>query len=93
MIVVYLCNCDVSGQVTKQTQSLLGVVFQCFDFLLFSSAGVGRTGTYIAIDLLTEEGESDGSVDVFDCVRKLREQRVNMVQTSVCFLVEIAILL
>ncbi|KAL4216294.1 Protein tyrosine phosphatase [Mactra antiquata] len=46
------------------------------------SAGIGRTGTYIAIDLLTEEGLTEGSVDVFGCIRNMREQRVNMVQTS-----------
>ncbi|KAL4216291.1 Protein tyrosine phosphatase [Mactra antiquata] len=45
------------------------------------SAGIGRTGTYIAIDLLTEEGLTEGSVDVFGCIRNMREQRVNMVQT------------
>ncbi|XP_060585328.1 receptor-type tyrosine-protein phosphatase alpha-like [Ruditapes philippinarum] len=46
------------------------------------SAGVGRTGTYIALDILTEEGKDLGSVDVFNCVNKMRGQRVNMVQTG-----------
>jgi protein tyrosine phosphatase len=49
----------------------------------YQSAGVGRTGTYIALDILTEEGKDLGSVDVFNCVNKMRGQRVNMVQTGV----------
>jgi protein tyrosine phosphatase len=48
-----------------------------------SSAGVGRTGTYIGLDILTQEGKDKGYVDVFDCVNKMRHQRVNMVQTAV----------
>ncbi|XP_053387134.1 receptor-type tyrosine-protein phosphatase alpha-like, partial [Mercenaria mercenaria] len=49
--------------------------------IVHCSAGVGRTGTYIALDRLVKEGESTGSVDVFGCVMSMREQRVNMVQT------------
>ncbi|XP_060565351.1 receptor-type tyrosine-protein phosphatase mu-like [Ruditapes philippinarum] len=45
------------------------------------SAGIGRTGTLIAIDRLIEEGLDKGSVNVFECVKNMREQRVKMVQT------------
>ncbi|XP_064605808.1 receptor-type tyrosine-protein phosphatase kappa-like, partial [Liolophura sinensis] len=45
------------------------------------SAGVGRTGTYIALDYLIAQAHDEGVVDVPACVRQLREQRVNMVQT------------
>ena len=51
------------------------------------SAGIGRTGTMIAIDRLIEEGLDKGSVNVFECVKKMREQRVKMVQTHVSLLI------
>ena len=51
--------------------------------LLHLSAGIGRTGTYLALDILTEQGQTLGYVDAFDCVTKLRQQRVSMVQTRV----------
>ncbi|XP_053386937.1 uncharacterized protein LOC123541961 [Mercenaria mercenaria] len=50
--------------------------------LVHCSAGIGRTGTYIALDSLTEEGEAEGEVDIYAFVRNMREQRVNMVQTA-----------
>ena len=46
-------------------------------------SGVGRTGCFIALDLCVDEGNEDHSVDVSQCVTKLREQRVNMVQSLV----------
>jgi protein tyrosine phosphatase len=53
-------------------------------YYLFS-AGVGRTGTFIALDILANEGVAEGTVDIFACVRNLREDRVNLVQTVVGF--------
>ena len=51
------------------------------------SAGVGRTGTYIALENLIQEARDERvnipSVDVFACVSKLRTQRMNMVQVDV----------
>ncbi|XP_052763022.1 receptor-type tyrosine-protein phosphatase kappa-like isoform X2 [Mya arenaria] len=46
------------------------------------SAGVGRTGTYIALDILTKEGEAERAIDIPGCVHKMRLNRPNMVQTS-----------
>ncbi|XP_052762508.1 multiple epidermal growth factor-like domains protein 10 isoform X2 [Mya arenaria] len=50
--------------------------------LVHCSAGVGRTGTYIAMDVLTREGEAEGSVDIHGCVNTLRHRRTRMVQTA-----------
>lgn len=47
------------------------------------SAGVGRTGTFLAVDALLENGRKTGQVNVFEYVRKMRECRMNMVQTEV----------
>ncbi|WAR12794.1 PTPRM-like protein, partial [Mya arenaria] len=44
-------------------------------------AGVGRTGIYIALDILTEEGEVERAIDIAGCVHKMRQNRPNMVQT------------
>ncbi|XP_078328720.1 receptor-type tyrosine-protein phosphatase T-like isoform X2 [Crassostrea virginica] len=45
------------------------------------SAGVGRTGTYIALDALYQEGKKTGKVNVAEFVRKMRDNRMTMVQT------------
>ncbi|KAK2512179.1 hypothetical protein Q9233_016451 [Columba guinea] len=50
--------------------------------LVHCSAGIGRTGTFIALDFLLKMGKAERKVDVFHCVQKLREQRVSMVQTK-----------
>jgi len=45
------------------------------------SAGVGRTGTYIALDYLIAQAAAEDQVDVFMCVKTLRQTRHLMVQT------------
>lgn len=45
------------------------------------SAGVGRTGTFVAIDSLLEELEKTEEVDIFSCVAALRKQRNFLVQS------------
>ena len=75
------------------TPQVLSGLISCLSINLQSdycySAGVGRTGTYIALDMLIEESnkptvsDSQRDVDIFSCVNHLRKQRVAMVQTHV----------
>ena len=47
------------------------------------SAGVGRTGTLIAIDIALAQAHKDGQVDIAKIIVDMRKQRMKMVQTSV----------
>ena len=47
------------------------------------SAGVGRTGTFIAIDIILEMAEKEKLVNVSGVIVKMRQQRMKMVQTAV----------
>ena len=47
------------------------------------SAGVGRTGTYIALDASLDRLNVNGDVDVFNFVAAMRTRRIAMVQTEV----------
>ncbi|XP_052762041.1 receptor-type tyrosine-protein phosphatase mu-like [Mya arenaria] len=72
---------DVTGIIDFR-QRVLSLPVQ-FDgpVLVHCSAGVGRTGTYIALDILTKEGESEGSIHIPGCVINMRHDRANMIQT------------
>ncbi|XP_062621601.1 uncharacterized protein LOC134283159 [Saccostrea cucullata] len=45
------------------------------------SAGIGRTGTFIALDYLLEEGAAEQTIDVKGYVASLRHQRGKSIQT------------
>lgn len=49
--------------------------------LVHCSAGVGRAGTFIAIDSLIPEITTGSTVNIFECVSKLRYQRNFLVQS------------
>ena len=51
--------------------------------LVHCSAGVGRTGTFIAVDIALEQAKKEGVVDIAGIVNRLRQQRMKMVQTLV----------
>lgn len=51
--------------------------------LTLVSAGAGRTGCYIVIDIMLDMAEREGVVDIYNCVKALRSRRINMVQTEV----------
>lgn len=61
----------------------LQICTMCSGRILFCSAGVGRTGTYIAVDTQLERARAEGVLDVYNTVRLMRQQRVNMVQSFV----------
>ncbi|ELT88458.1 hypothetical protein CAPTEDRAFT_112007 [Capitella teleta] len=49
--------------------------------LVHCSAGVGRTGTFIALDFLQDMAEEEQAIDLFNCTMNMRRDRVNMIQT------------
>ena len=51
--------------------------------LVHCSAGVGRTGTFILLDILLERLRENNSLNVYECLANLRKRRVLMVQTLV----------
>jgi len=53
------------------------------DTSLFPSAGVGRTGAFIAVDAMLERIQKEKTVDIFNYVQLMRNSRTTMVQTSV----------
>ncbi|XP_052791780.1 receptor-type tyrosine-protein phosphatase epsilon-like [Mya arenaria] len=50
--------------------------------IVHCSAGVGRTGTFVALDNLVEQAKTEECVKPLEMVKALRQQRVNMVQTK-----------
>ena len=49
------------------------------------SAGVGRTGVFIAVDKILDDldKENKDTIDIFGFVTDMRNRRINMVQTPV----------
>ncbi|XP_052244726.1 receptor-type tyrosine-protein phosphatase S-like [Dreissena polymorpha] len=54
-------------------------------FVVHCSDGVGRTGTFIAVDHLLQHIRDHEDVDIFQLVLDIREHRCNMVQTEAQF--------
>lgn len=44
-------------------------------------AGVGRTGTYIGLDIIQQRLRNESKINVYETVKKLRFQRMKMIQT------------
>eukprot|EP00105_Crassostrea_gigas_P000907 XP_011412871.1 PREDICTED: receptor-type tyrosine-protein phosphatase C-like [Crassostrea gigas] len=49
--------------------------------IVHCSAGVGRTGTYIAVDAMYQEIQMNIKINIAEFVKNMREKRMNMVQT------------
>ncbi|XP_064617215.1 receptor-type tyrosine-protein phosphatase mu-like [Liolophura sinensis] len=67
---------DFRDKVLEYNSTLPGPI------LVHCSAGIGRTGTFIALDYLINQAKEENVVNVPACVMILRQQRVNMVQTQ-----------
>ncbi|XP_060110978.1 receptor-type tyrosine-protein phosphatase H [Heteronotia binoei] len=50
--------------------------------LVHCSAGVGRTGTFIALDTLLSQAQKEGRIGVYSFVQRLRMNRPLMIQTE-----------
>ena len=61
------------------------VMMACSLLLFHSSAGVGRTGTIIALDICLDQLNAERQVDVIGVVRDLRQKRTDMVQALVSY--------
>ena len=84
----HICNWN-DGQSPKQVNGTKFILDKFVDVLVgggipvvHCSAGVGRTGTLIAMAVLKLLVQNNQSISVFEEVRKLREQRWGMVYTS-----------
>ncbi|XP_041426759.1 receptor-type tyrosine-protein phosphatase T-like isoform X2 [Xenopus laevis] len=50
--------------------------------IVHCSAGIGRTGTLLALDILLKRARAEGKVNVYDCTFQMRRRRLNMVQNQ-----------
>ncbi|KAK2139683.1 hypothetical protein LSH36_1656g00048, partial [Paralvinella palmiformis] len=53
---------------------------------VYFSAGIGRTGTFIALDILQQVALKEPTLDVYGCVQRLRQERMLMVQTELQYI-------
>ena len=51
--------------------------------ILFPSAGVGRSGAFIVLDIMLERLPQTHDINVYECVQNMRAKCMFMVQTVV----------
>uniref|UniRef100_A0A8W8M345 protein-tyrosine-phosphatase n=1 Tax=Magallana gigas TaxID=29159 RepID=A0A8W8M345_MAGGI len=72
---------DVTSLISFRNLVRSGLTSSDGPIVVHCSAGIGRTGTFIAIDYLLEEGNVEQTVDVKGYVISLRHQRGKSIQT------------
>ena len=55
--------------------------------LVHCSAGIGRSGTFITLDMMMQQMKDKATLSVCQCVRYVQTQRIKMVQTRVCTII------
>ena len=57
----------------------------CLDqpLLVHCSASVGRTGTFILLDTVMQQMKNEGTLNIYNILQNVRDQRMKMVQTKV----------
>ncbi|KAJ8040305.1 Receptor-type tyrosine-protein phosphatase F [Holothuria leucospilota] len=83
------------GSVPKEPASLISIIKKVKSLqtngsssplLVHCSNGVGATGTFIAVYVLMDTVKKNKDVNIFDFVKNMRDERVDMVQTRVQYL-------
>jgi protein tyrosine phosphatase len=75
-----LNSCEMMEDIIKEVDRFKGDSVNN-PILVHCSAGIGRTGTFIAIHTLLTRDKLGRDIDVKNCVLNLRSQRVGMVQS------------
>lgn len=66
---------------------LVSLISEIVDVVSHFSAGIGRTGTFVCLDYLYDQGCAEQEVNINRCVKNMRAQRTNLVQTKVLIIV------
>ena len=81
------CPCKLKKESVKCAQLVAQNCIHtiCFSDIYFppSSAGVGRTGTFIAVDAMMQRLKQKDDVDIYNFVTQMRTKRTFMVQNLV----------
>ncbi|KAA0186381.1 Protein-tyrosine phosphatase [Fasciolopsis buskii] len=74
-------TCNASSRTESSVSS--GTVDKSLSpMLIHCSAGIGRTGTFVTVDICMQQALNEGYIDVPDVVTRLRSQRAGAVQVA-----------